>query len=188
MLFGGATDLVHWGDHVVRWCGVRVQWCGAMVRWCGAMVRFNGTYLLTCTLPLYQGTSQLYHCTRPTAPFLIAKKRFLSTKTQVLVAKKTPFGSNFFGAVRWVTLVQQIGTMGHCTAPSHHCTVPSHHCTVPSHHCTVPSHHTRTMTPHHCTTYIVPLHPIIAPPFAPLNAPQRKALQETIGFMALGFR
>ena len=98
MLFGGASDLVRWSDHVVRWCGVRVQWCVAMVRcndtiirykdtmvrcngamvrcngavqwcdgavqWCdGAMVRFNGTYPLTCTLPLCQGTSQLYHCT-----------------------------------------------------------------------------------------------------------------------------
>ena len=158
ILFGGASDLIHW----VQSCGAMVRCKGAMARCNGAMVRCSAVqwYISTGCIPLYQGYQstvplRLSHCT------IFCNKTFLkSAKTQVLVEKKR-FGSNLFGAVQWV----HCGTLVHCTAPSHHCTIPAHYCTVPSHHCTVPSHHTRTMTPHHCTTYIVPLHPIIAPPF-----------------------
>ena len=61
MLFGGASDLVRWGDHVVRWCGVRVQWCGAMVRCNDTIIRYKDT-MVRCNGAMVRCNGAMVRC------------------------------------------------------------------------------------------------------------------------------
>ena len=142
ILFGGASDLVHW----VQSCGAMVRCKGAMARCNGAMVRCSAVqwYISTGCIPLYQGYQstvplRLFHCT------IFCKKTFLkSAKTQVLVEK------NVLAAI---FLVQCNGCTGvHWCIARHRRTIAPYQRTIALYHRTIAPYHRTTHAPWHRTT------------------------------------